>query len=76
MGSLFYVWMVFRNFWNRLLLLKYKNIIDSLSGIVNKFEYNLVESLCINIEIVKYKGIIFLIVVIVLMVLMILKLMF
>ncbi|HCV3719075.1 TPA: DUF5080 family protein [Staphylococcus aureus] len=73
MGSLFYVWMTFRNLWNRPLLLKYKNITDSSSGIVNKSEYNSVESLRINIEIAKYKGIISLIVAIVLTVLMTLK---
>ena len=73
MGSLFYVWMAFRNLWNRPLLLKYKNITDSSSGIVNKSEYNSVESLRINIEIAKYKGIISLIVAIVLTVLMTLK---
>lgn len=73
MGSLFYAWMVFRNLWNRPLLLKYKNITDSSSGIVNKSEYNSVESLRINIEIAKYKGIISLIVAIVLTVLMTLK---
>ncbi|WPA61090.1 DUF5080 family protein [Staphylococcus aureus] len=73
MGSLFYAWMAFRNFWNRPLLLKYKNITDSSSGIVNKSEYNSVESLRINIEIAKYKGIISLIVAIVLTVLMTLK---
>lgn len=73
MGSLFYAWMAIRNLWNRPLLLKYKNITDSLSGIVNKSEYNSVESLRINIEIAKYKGIISLIVAIVLTVLMTLK---
>ncbi|WP_457803748.1 DUF5080 family protein [Staphylococcus aureus] len=73
MGSLFYVLMAFRNLWNRPLLLKYKNITDSSSGIVNKSEYNSVESLRINIEIAKYKGIISLIVAIVLTVLMTLK---
>ncbi|WP_369947588.1 DUF5080 family protein [Staphylococcus aureus] len=73
MGSLFYAWMAFRNLWNRPLLLKYKNITDSSSGIVNKSEYNSVESLRINIEIAKYKGIISLIVAIVLTVLMTLK---
>ncbi|SCT97760.1 membrane protein [Staphylococcus aureus] len=73
MGSLFYAWMAIRNLWNRPLLLKYKNITDSLSGIVNKSEYNSVESLSINIEIAKYKGIISLIVAIVLTVLMTLK---
>ena len=73
MGSLFYVWMAFRNLLNRPLLLKYKNITDSSSGIVNKSEYNSVESLRINIEIAKYKGIISLIVAIVLTVLMTLK---
>lgn len=73
MGSLFYAWMVIRNLWNRPLLLKYKNITDSSSGIVNKSEYNSVESLRINIEIAKYKGIISLIVAIVLTVLMTLK---
>ncbi|CUD94141.1 Uncharacterised protein [Staphylococcus aureus] len=73
MGSLFYAWMAIRNLWNRLLLLKYKNITDSSSGIVNKSEYNSVESLRINIEIAKYKGIISLIVAIVLTVLMTLK---
>ncbi|CAI79924.1 truncated hypothetical protein [Staphylococcus aureus RF122] len=73
MGSLFYAWMAFRNIWNRPLLLKYKNITDSSSGIVNKSEYNAVESLRINIEIAKYKGIISLIVAIVLTVLMTLK---
>lgn len=73
MGSLFYAWMDFRNLWNRPLLLKYKNITDSSSGIVNKSEYNSVESLRINIEIAKYKGIISLIVAIVLTVLMTLK---
>ncbi len=73
MGSLFYAWMAFRNLWNRPLLLKYKNITDSSSGIVNKSEYNSVESLRINIEIAKYKGIISLIVGIVLTVLMTLK---
>ena len=31
-------------FWNRPPLLKYKNITDSSSGIVNKSEYNSVES--------------------------------
>ncbi|MEN0219996.1 DUF5080 family protein [Staphylococcus aureus] len=62
MGSLFYAWMAIRNLWNRPLLLKYKNITDSSSGIVNKSEYNSVESLRINIEIAKYKGIISLIV--------------
>ncbi|HCV8688678.1 TPA: DUF5080 family protein [Staphylococcus aureus] len=51
MGSLFYAWMAIRNLWNRPLLLKYKNITDSSSGIVNKSEYNSVESLRINIEI-------------------------
>ncbi|HEA2739218.1 DUF5080 family protein [Staphylococcus aureus] len=70
MGSLFYAWMAIRNLWNRPLLLKYKNITDSSSGIVNKSEYNSVESLRINIEIAKYKGIISLIVAIVLTVLM------
>ncbi len=55
MGSLFYAWMAIRNLWNRPLLLKYKNITDSSSGIVNKSEYNSVESLRINIEIAKYK---------------------
>ncbi|HCV7855703.1 TPA: DUF5080 family protein [Staphylococcus aureus] len=73
MGSLFYAWMAIRNLWNRPLLLKYKNITDSSSGIVNKSEYNSVESLRINIEIAKYKGIISLIVAIVLTVLMTLK---
>ncbi|MFH6040030.1 DUF5080 family protein [Staphylococcus aureus] len=73
MGSLFYAWMAIRNIWNRPLLLKYKNITDSSSGIVNKSEYNSVESLRINIEITKYKGIISLIVAIVLTVLMTLK---
>ncbi|MBS3611214.1 DUF5080 family protein [Staphylococcus aureus] len=73
MGSLFYALMAFRNLWNRPLLLKYKNITDSSSGIVNKSEYNSVESLRINIEIAKYKGIISLIVAIVLTVLMTLK---
>ncbi|HDA5355437.1 TPA: DUF5080 family protein, partial [Staphylococcus aureus] len=73
MGSLFYAWMAIRNIWNRPLLLKYKNITDSSSGIVNKSEYNSVESLRINIEIAKYKGIISLIVAIVLTVLMTLK---
>lgn len=73
MASLFYAWMAIRNLWNRPLLLKYKNITDSSSGIVNKSEYNSVESLRINIEIAKYKGIISLIVAIVLTVLMILK---
>ncbi|HHZ9500695.1 TPA: DUF5080 family protein [Staphylococcus aureus] len=73
MGSLFCAWMAFRNLWNRPLLLKYKNITDSSSGIVNKSEYNSVESLRINIEIAKYKGIISLIVAIVLTVLMTLK---
>ncbi|HDE8924153.1 TPA: DUF5080 family protein [Staphylococcus aureus] len=73
MGSLFYAWMAIRNLWNRTLLLKYKNITDSSSGIVNKSEYNSVESLRINIEIAKYKGIISLIVAIVLTVLMTLK---
>ncbi|HDK4298025.1 TPA: DUF5080 family protein [Staphylococcus aureus] len=73
MGSLFYAWMAFRNLWHRPLLLKYKNITDSSSGIVNKSEYNSVESLRINIEIAKYKGIISLIVAIVLTVLMTLK---
>ncbi|HBE8360533.1 TPA: DUF5080 family protein [Staphylococcus aureus] len=73
MASLFYAWMAIRNLWNRPLLLKYKNITDSLSGIVNKSEYNSVESLRINIEIAKYKGIISLIVAIVLTVLMTLK---
>ncbi|HCV7885005.1 TPA: DUF5080 family protein [Staphylococcus aureus] len=73
MGSLFYAWMAIRNLWNRPLLLKYKNITDSSSGIVNKSEYNSVESLRINIEIAKYKGIIALIVAIVLTVLMTLK---
>lgn len=73
MRSLFYAWMAFRNLWNRPLLLKYKNITDSSSGIVNKSEYNSVESLRINIEIAKYKGIISLIVAIVLTVLMTLK---
>ncbi|MDU9338696.1 DUF5080 family protein [Staphylococcus aureus] len=73
MGSLFYAWMAFRNLWSRPLLLKYKNITDSSSGIVNKSEYNSVESLRINIEIAKYKGIISLIVAIVLTVLMTLK---
>ncbi|PZI10509.1 DUF5080 family protein [Staphylococcus aureus] len=73
MGSLFYAWMAIRNLWNRPLLLKYKNITDSSSGIVNKSEYNSVESLRINIEIAKYKGIISLIVDIVLTVLMTLK---
>ncbi|MCS5080931.1 DUF5080 family protein [Staphylococcus aureus] len=73
MESLFYAWMAFRNLWNRPLLLKYKNITDSSSGIVNKSEYNSVESLRINIEIAKYKGIISLIVAIVLTVLMTLK---
>ncbi|HCZ0298906.1 TPA: DUF5080 family protein [Staphylococcus aureus] len=73
MGSLFYAWMAFRNLWNRPLLLKYKNITDSSSGIVNKSKYNSVESLRINIEIAKYKGIISLIVAIVLTVLMTLK---
>ncbi|MBR9275313.1 DUF5080 family protein [Staphylococcus aureus] len=73
MGSLFYAWMAIRNHWNRPLLLKYKNITDSSSGIVNKSEYNSVESLRINIEIAKYKGIISLIVAIVLTVLMTLK---
>lgn len=73
MGSLFYACMAFRNLWNRPLLLKYKNITDSSSGIVNKSEYNSVESLRINIEIAKYKGIISLIVAIVLTVLMTLK---
>ncbi|MEO4373527.1 DUF5080 family protein [Staphylococcus aureus] len=70
MGSLFYAWMAIRNLWNRPLLLKYKNITDSSSGIVNKSEYNSVESLRIN---TKYKGIISLIVAIVLTVLMTLK---
>ncbi len=65
--------MAIRNLWNRPLLLKYKNITDSSSGIVNKSEYNSVESLRINIEIAKYKGIISLIVAIVLTVLMTLK---
>ncbi|EVX18994.1 DUF5080 family protein [Staphylococcus aureus] len=73
MGSLFYAWMAIRNLWNRPLLLKYKNITDSSNGIVNKSEYNSVESLRINIEIAKYKGIISLIVAIVLTVLMTLK---
>lgn len=73
MGSLFYAWMAIRNLWNRPLLLKYKNITDSSSGIVNKSEYNSVEILRINIEIAKYKGIISLIVAIVLTVLMTLK---
>ncbi|HCY7206813.1 TPA: DUF5080 family protein [Staphylococcus aureus] len=73
MASLFYAWMAIRNLWNRPLLLKYKNITDSSSGIVNKSEYNSVESLRINIEIAKYKGIISLIVAIVLTVLMTLK---
>ncbi|SAZ54327.1 Uncharacterised protein [Staphylococcus aureus] len=73
MGSLFYAWMAIRNLWSRPLLLKYKNITDSSSGIVNKSEYNSVESLRINIEIAKYKGIISLIVAIVLTVLMTLK---
>lgn len=73
MGSLFYAWMAIRNLWNKPLLLKYKNITDSSSGIVNKSEYNSVESLRINIEIAKYKGIISLIVAIVLTVLMTLK---
>ncbi|MBD6728107.1 DUF5080 family protein [Staphylococcus aureus] len=73
MGSLFYAWMAIRNLWNRPLLLKYKNITDSSSGIVNKSEYNSFESLRINIEIAKYKGIISLIVAIVLTVLMTLK---
>ncbi|HEB2279859.1 TPA: DUF5080 family protein [Staphylococcus aureus] len=73
MGSLFYAWMAIRNLWNRPLLLKYKNITDSSSGIVNKSEYNSVERLRINIEIAKYKGIISLIVAIVLTVLMTLK---
>lgn len=73
MGSLFYAWMAIRNLWNRPLLLKYKNITDSSSGIVNKSEYNSVESLRINIEIAKYKGVISLIVAIVLTVLMTLK---
>ncbi|HCZ0128052.1 TPA: DUF5080 family protein [Staphylococcus aureus] len=73
MGSLFYAWMAIRNLWNRPLLLKYKNITDSSSGIVNKSEYNSVESLRINIEIAKYKGNISLIVAIVLTVLMTLK---
>ncbi|HDA5203024.1 TPA: DUF5080 family protein [Staphylococcus aureus] len=73
MGSLFYAWMAIRNLWNRPLLLKYKNITDSSSGIVIKSEYNSVESLRINIEIAKYKGIISLIVAIVLTVLMTLK---
>ncbi|MBR9560161.1 DUF5080 family protein [Staphylococcus aureus] len=73
MGSFFYAWMAIRNLWNRPLLLKYKNITDSSSGIVNKSEYNSVESLRINIEIAKYKGIISLIVAIVLTVLMTLK---
>ncbi|HCX2121282.1 TPA: DUF5080 family protein [Staphylococcus aureus] len=73
MGSLFYAWLAIRNLWNRPLLLKYKNITDSSSGIVNKSEYNSVESLRINIEIAKYKGIISLIVAIVLTVLMTLK---
>ncbi|EJX1691723.1 DUF5080 family protein [Staphylococcus aureus] len=73
MGSLFYAWMAIRNIWNRPLLLKYKNITVSSSGIVNKSEYNSVESLRINIEIAKYKGIISLIVAIVLTVLMTLK---
>ncbi|UIZ17914.1 DUF5080 family protein [Staphylococcus aureus] len=73
MASLFYAWMAIRNLWNRPLLLKYKNITDSSSGIVNKSEYNSVESLRINIEIAKYNGIISLIVAIVLTVLMTLK---
>ncbi|MEO4363135.1 DUF5080 family protein [Staphylococcus aureus] len=73
MASLFYAWMAIRNLWNRPLLLKYKNITDISSGIVNKSEYNSVESLRINIEIAKYKGIISLIVAIVLTVLMTLK---
>ncbi|CAC6791726.1 Uncharacterised protein [Staphylococcus aureus] len=73
MGSLFYAWMAIRNLWNRPLLQKYKNIKDSSSGIVNKSEYNSVESLRINIEIAKYKGVISLIVAIVLTVLMTLK---
>lgn len=73
MGSLFYAWMAIRNLWNRPLLQKYKNITDSSSGIVNKSEFNSVESLRINIEIAKYKGIISLIVAIVLTVLMTLK---
>lgn len=73
MASLFYAWMAIRNLWNRPLLLKYKNITDSSSGIVNKSEYNSVESLRINIEIAKYKGIISLIAAIVLTVLMTLK---
>ncbi|WP_072661450.1 DUF5080 family protein [Staphylococcus argenteus] len=73
MASLFYAWMAIRNLWNRPLLLKYKNITDSSSGIVNKSEYNSVESLRINIEIAKYKVIISLIVAIVLTVLMTLK---
>ncbi|MDR7633305.1 DUF5080 family protein [Staphylococcus argenteus] len=73
MASLFYAWRAIRNLWNRPLLLKYKNITDSSSGIVNKSEYNSVESLRINIEIAKYKGIISLIVAIVLTVLMTLK---
>ncbi|HAR7072546.1 TPA: DUF5080 family protein [Staphylococcus aureus] len=73
MASLFYAWMAIRNLWNRPLLLKFKNITDSSSGIVNKSEYNSVESLRINIEIAKYKGIISLIVAIVLTVLMTLK---
>ncbi len=45
MGSLFYAWMAIRNLWNRPLLLKYKNITDSSSGIVNKSEYNSVVKL-------------------------------